>query len=207
MGKRLDIKPGDRFSRWTILKEVNYQQGTRRFLCCCECGTERIVRLTHLIQGVSKSCGCYRKDEYTTHGATNTRIYTTWADMKQRCSNPKCTSYKRYGGRGIKFCSEWMNFQTFYEWAINNGYKDDLTIERKDVNGDYCPENCEWVSLSEQAQNRRDCCYITYKGETKNITQWSKCVGISRGCLYHRLHNGWTVEEAFNTPSQRGRIS
>ena len=208
MGRRLDIKPGDRFSRWTIIKEIDYHQGARHFLCRCDCGIEKMVRLTHIRQGVSRSCGCYRKEKYTTHGQSKTRLYAIWADMKQRCLNGGNQFYKLYGGRGIAVFDGWLDdFQAFYDWAINNGYKKKLTIERINNDGDYEPNNCTWITQSEQCRNRRNCHYVTYKGETKNITEWSKTLGIRRSCLYARFSSGWSVEKAFNTPSQRKAAS
>ena len=101
--------------------------------------------------------------------------------MKDRCYRNSCSNYCDYGGRGIKICDEWLNdFSTFKEWALSNGYREGLTIERKDVNGDYCPENCCWIPKSEQAKNRRNSHFITYKGETKTLSDWSKELHIDR---------------------------
>lgn len=203
MSKRLEVKPGDRYGRWVIVEEVERGYGTRRFKCICDCGNEDVTRLTHMRQGLSKSCGCIRKENLTSHGMYNKRIYQSWADMKTRCLNVNNKFYERYGGRGISVCDEWLKFEPFYKWSMENGYQDNLTIERNDNDGNYCPENCSWITQHMQTQNRNQSRFITYNGMTKNITQWSKYLGISRETLYYRLSHGWNVSRAFNAPSQR----
>jgi len=138
---------------------------------------------------------------------THTRIYQTWAAMKSRCYNPGNQSYKDYGGRGIKVCEEWNNdFECFYNWAIKNGYSDFLTIERINVDGDYCPNNCRWLSKAEQSNNRRSCIVISYQGKTQNLSQWCKELGLN----YKRINNrivklGMTFEEAITKPVQENK--
>lgn len=121
--------------------------------------------------------------------------------MKDRCYNIKSHAYNCYGGRGIEICDEWKNnIVSFYNWAINNGYKDNLTIDRINVNGNYEPNNCRWVNSSIQANNRRYHKWITYNNETHNLTEWSKLLGINRQTLNKRLLIGWSIEKAFTTP-------
>lgn len=132
----------------------------RRYLCLCDCGEETIVRLEYLRSGHTQSCGCHRVATSAMlnlrHGcARGERLYKTWAGMKQRCLNPNVKGFKYYGGRGIRVCEEWMEFEPFRDWALANGYRDDLTIERVDVNGDYKPSNCTWIPKSDQSKNRR----------------------------------------------------
>lgn len=137
------------------------------------------------------------------HGLTNTKLYSVWSGMKNRCLNKKQSSYKNYGGRGIKFCDEWLDFMNFYNWAINNGYKEDLQLDRIDNDGDYCPENCRWVSQRFQINNRRVSVNIVAFGETKNASDWaldSRCQ-CSYSALTYRVKNGWNVEKAILTPS------
>lgn len=124
--------------------------------CLCDCGKETKVRSSNLKNGSVKSCGCLRyATKNTTHGLTNTRLFTIWDNMKARCYNHQCDSYKNYGGKGIEICHEWLNsFQSFYDWAIKNGYKDDLTIERIKITGNYEPSNCKWIPQNEQARNK-----------------------------------------------------
>ena len=133
--------------------------------------------------------------------AENKRLWGIWHGMKKRCL---CTSeprYKDYGGRGITVCSEWLNgFDAFADWAKANGYADDLTIERKDVDGNYCPENCEWITLEAQAVNRRNNKRVTYRGETKPLVLWCDELGLKYDPIHGRLERGWTVEDAFEKP-------
>lgn len=150
------------YGRWTVIADVGYSKSRHKLLLCrCECGTEKIIQESNLKEGRTRSCGCLRKEVSiacaTTHGKSNTRIFKTWMNMRNRCGRPTASDYKYYGGRGIKICTEWANsFEAFYSWAISNGYTDELTIDRIDVNGDYCPENCRWVTMKVQNQNKRN---------------------------------------------------
>ncbi|MDD3229176.1 MAG: hypothetical protein PHE09_08145 [Oscillospiraceae bacterium] len=154
----IDIK-GLRFGRLTAIKMVGASSGgDAQWECCCECGNTTVVKYGHLKSGAVQSCGCMKK-EPKTHGLTTDgnrpRIYGIWEGMKQRCSNPNVDRYNRYGGRGITVCDEWQeDFKTFYDWAMANGYQDDLTIDRKDNNGNYEPGNCRWVTNADNIRNR-----------------------------------------------------
>lgn len=134
------------------------------------------------------------------HGKRHTRIYHIFLDMKQRCLNPKCRHYKNYGARGVTICSEWLeDFMTFYNWSMENGYTETLTIDRIDVNGNYCPENCRWVTLSEQQNNRRSCRMITYKGKTQNLKAWAKEYNMNYDKLRYRLDNWKDLDKIFES--------
>lgn len=140
----------------------------------------------------------------------NKRLYTIWRDMKRRCNDPRRKEYGRYGGRGISVCNEWANdFQTFYNWALNNGYNDTLTIERNDVNGNYEPSNCKWATKAEQANNKRNNLTITYNGKTQTVAQWSKELNISQSTIRNRIKQGLTDEEVLTITkgcgSKRGK--
>ena len=132
--------------------------------------------------------------------ASHYRIYMIWFDMKRRCYQPQNKRYDRYGGRGIKICDEWLDFQSFFDWSLTHGYRDDLTIDRFDGDGDYCPENCRWADLTTQANNRSNNHYITYQGETKTMMEWSKELNMNYSTLRRRINAGWDVDEAFNRP-------
>ena len=144
---------GDKYGRLTIQEYAGKaKNGSTLVKCICDCGTEKIVRLCSLKKGEIKSCGCFAKEllikrnktvKYTTHGQSRTRLYTIWCDMKQRCLNKNQKVFKHYGERKISICDEWKNnFNSFYDWAIRNGYADNLTIDRIDVDGNYEPSNC-----------------------------------------------------------------
>lgn len=201
MSKLIDLT-GKKFNRLTVISRAeNSKHGKVRWKCKCECGNEVIVDASSLRKNSVHSCGCYRTErlnEYSyTHGKSKTRLNNTWRCMKQRCLNPNNSAYKNYGGRGITVCNEWQEFQPFYDWAIANGYKDDLTIDRIDVNGNYEPSNCRWVDTKTQSNNTRRSHYITYKGETMTLTQWANKLNMNKGTLTKRLNSGWSIEEAF----------
>ena len=132
------------------------------------------------------------------HGQFGTRLYNTWAHMKQRCYNTKNASYQHYGAKGIIVCDEWQEFIPFYDWAMANGYQDDLTIDRIDVNGNYEPNNCRWANIEQQNNNKSDTKLITYNGKTQSLTKWAKELNIKTTTLNARIYK-WNMplDEAF----------
>lgn len=141
------------------------------------------------------------------HGQCHTRLYGIWKGIKTRCYNPNHKSYKNYGARGIKMCSEWKDFQNFYEWSINNGYTNKLTIDRINVNGDYEPSNCKWATMKEQLNNTRVNRYVSICGETNTVAEWARKFGISYWLMRYRLSLGLSDDELLklcSAPYQKG---
>lgn len=193
----LNIKPGTKFGRLIVLEEVNDKKLGKAYKCQCDCGNVTCVRGTMLQNGNTKSCGClHNEGNNKKHKLSYTKLYRVYYGMKNRCYNEKFTYYQDYGGRGIKICDAWLNNnQTFFNWAINNGYKEGLTIDRIDVDGDYEPDNCRWITSLEQVRNRRSTVYIEYDGVTKTLAQWSDELNISYHTLYTRYTKQWKSKD------------
>lgn len=206
MGKFIDLT-GKRFGKLTVLNRApDFGSGRDRetmWRCQCDCGKTTDVRGVSLRNGHTRSCGCLQPESHVIlHGDCNSRLYSIWRAMRQRCKNPKSGVYASYGGRGITVCPEWdKSYETFRGWALANGYRDDLTIDRIDVNGNYCPENCRWADLPTQFNNKRDSIRLVYNGESRSIREWSEITGISATTIRTRIYTRkWSAEKALSTP-------
>lgn len=200
MGKKVDIT-GERYGRLTAIEPTDERtkSGGIKWLFRCDCGTKKIISTNSVRSGRVTSCGCAQMK----HGMAGTRIHNIWVDMRQRCKNPKYPEYAYYGGRGIRVCEDWdRDFSLFKDWALLNGYTERLSIDRIDVNGNYEPANCRWVSAKEQNRNTRANRYVTISGETKIISDWCAIYGISSCTVYRRVREmGMSFEQAITTPN------
>lgn len=194
---------GQRFGK-LVVKEFDHSDKAQTYwICECDCGNTTVKSIVQLKRNWHPSCGCNpryidrpKHNNVLTHHMAGTRIYRIWKSMRQRCSttNEKSRDYRDYVLRGIKVCDEWQNsFETFYEWAISNGYNDKLSIDRIDNDGNYEPSNCRWVNNTTQQRNRRKTIFLTYNGETKALSEWCEIYGLKMKTCYGRLHQyGWT---------------
>ncbi len=217
MGRKFISLEGKKFGRLTVIKRVeDNSKGMTQYLCECDCEnkTKKIILWQSLKSGNTKSCGCLQKEatikfnlntngKYKSthkHKLSKTRIYKIHSSMKQRCYNPNDENYHHYGGRNIRICDEWIGddgFINFYNWSMENGYTEKLTIERIDVNGNYDPNNCKWATKKEQANNRTNTTYITFRGVTKTTLEWSIEKNIPLKTLNYRLRKNWSTEDLF----------
>lgn len=172
----------------------------------CKCGNESIVPLSALNSGITKSCGCLRKEILGTirikHGLYKHPLFRIWLGINKRCSNINDSIFKNYGGRGIKVCEDWRNdFLAFYNWAIEHKWQKGLQIDRIDNNGGYEPSNCRIVTPKENCNNKRNNRIWEYDGMRLTVTQWGELKGIEFGTLHSRVYRyNWTIERALNTP-------
>lgn len=216
--ERKPLQVGQKFGKLTVigLDHIDKRVGTKGdiryhyiYLCQCECGNKHKVRKTLLLSGNIKSCGClqhteeYQKqkgERQKKHGMTGTQLFKCWQGIKNRCNNPNMENYPNYGGRGITYCKEWQNFEPFMNWALANGYQEGLSIDRIDVNGNYEPSNCRWITMKEQCRNKRDNHYLTYNGETHCIAEWAEITGLKAVTIKRRIMTyKWSVEKTLTT--------
>lgn len=206
MGNNKNDMIGKKFNRLMVIEECKERDKNRNkvYKCICDCGNITYVKGTNLRSGHTKSCGCYHNDISkkriiklsTKHGKSNTKLYNIWQGIKQRCCYTKHISYKDYGGRGITVCDTWLHdFDVFYDWAKSSGYKDGLTIDRIDVNGNYEPNNCRWVTRKQQNLNTRQNVYLTYNGKTQTMKEWSDELCVNYNTLRTRHRNGYDDKE------------
>lgn len=163
-----------------------------RWLCECVCGKKTVVQASNLKTGNTKSCGCLQsetaRERSTRHGQTGTRLFWTWQHMIGRCTRVSDKAYRWYGGRGISVCHKWLNsFESFRDWAMANGYADNLTIDRIDANGNYCPENCRWITIDEQQRNKTNNTFVEHGGTTRTVGEWAREFGCVPAAVYREI--------------------
>jgi hypothetical protein len=200
---------GKQFGKLIVLEFAFVRNRHYYWKCKCECGIEKNIVIDSLLSGKTNSCGCYRKENMMgvknrnyKHGEGSSRLYQVWMDMRIRCLNPNSIFYKRYGGRGIKICDEWENnFISFRKWAVVNGYDDKLEIDRINNNGDYCPENCRWISHKENTKNRECCNNFLFDGIHYTLPELAVKFKINKNTLASRIYSyGWSLHEALSHP-------
>lgn len=207
MGRFIDLT-GRKFGQLLVLErapdKITGSKPRVMWKCRCVCGERVIVRASSLTQGTTVSCGCKKKK----HGYANKeRLYETWKNMKRRCNDPNNKRYAQYGGRGIKVCPEWEHdYPAFRTWAMSAGYRDDLTIDRIDVDKGYSPENCRWATQNEQMNNMTKNRMISYCGKTMSMSMWAKALGLSYGTMNRRIQRGWSMERIVTTPERGARL-
>lgn len=215
MNKKYDIT-GKQFGYLTVIERDVKTIGERnaKWVCKCECGNYSIATYGDLRRGHTTSCGCKKYESHNkTHGKTNTRIYKIWAHIKTRCTNPNFAEWEQYGGRGISICDEWnSSFESFFEWAISNGYSDELTIERIDVNKNYEPNNCKWITLKEQQRNKTNTVFVVENGIKISLSELAEKHNIPFKTVKNRYYRnmerkGYVDIQKLIAPIQREKTS
>lgn len=193
----MDIKSGDRFGKLVVINIFDSRKkGYFKYECACDCGNVKTFEPNQLLRG-RKSCGCLRR----THNMSGTRIYNIWFKMKKRCDDKNTFGYEHYGGRGITYDMKWSTFEGFYE-DMKKGYSDSLSIDRIDVNGNYCKSNCRWADDYTQMNNTTRNTYVTYEGETLSAAEMSRKYKLNYRLFRSRLEKGMSVEDAMK-PAQK----
>lgn len=209
-----DSLVGKKYGKLTVIKPAGKSKcGARLWQCRCDCGNEVVVQTAQLNNGRKTNCGCVQRENFVKNisplahkankkykNSSSSRIYNCWQGMIHRCENLSDEFFASYGGRGIKVCEEWHNFDTFADWAMSNGYADNLTIDRINVDGNYCPENCRWATNKEQANNKRNTKYFEYEGKLNTLSQLAETFGVPYKRLYERvMKQNWDIERALTT--------
>lgn len=204
---RLDLT-GQRFSRVTVLGSAGsreYGQSKKsRWLCKCDCGTEKVFDGSSLMSGNTVSCGCFARERLgklsATHGMTETRVYRIWQAMLTRCRNKNTVNYENYGGRGISVCERWLSFENFL--SDMGEPETGQSIDRIDNDGNYEPNNCRWATREMQSKNKRSNRVLTLNGDSKTLSEWAKQLGIDQASLRERLEK-WSLEKSLTQPKKR----
>lgn len=204
---------GKKFGKLTVMEINHIKQGKYNrwvWKCRCDCGNVGEYRSDYIVKGHTKSCGCVvreNKPNYK-HGGSGTRLFIIWVDMRSRCglSGSGGAFYYRYGGRGITVCEEWNDYTKFAKWALENGYSDELTLERIDNDGNYCPENCTWADRKRQARNRRTTLVVNYHGKDMSLADACETAGTPYKLAFSRIkYLNWPVNEAIDVPANESR--
>lgn len=202
-----------KFNRLEVIKfSHNNKYSSRIWECKCECGNIVFASTNSLRRNNTKSCGCLQKKKaaitgksvLSTHSLSKidgkkTRLFRIWMEMKTRFYNPNVVEYPRYGGKGVVICEEWQNFKNFHSWAFANGYQENLSIDRKELFGNYEPSNCQWVTDKVQCRNTTSSRIIDFKGQKKTLAEWAEKNLMSINCLFERLKRGWSIEKSLTT--------
>ena len=200
---------GKRYGRLTVVVLSHKTRYGCQWLCKCDCGNVAVVGGVQLRNGQKRSCGCLEKERlraFNEQMKANakyekpSKINHAWANMKYRCYNKNALEYSSYGGRGIRVCDEWMKFKPFEKWALENGYAEGLTLDRIDVDGNYEPSNCRWITMDEQMSNKRNNRYIEYNGNKYTVAALSRVLNMNDSTLRERLNLGWSPEKATTQP-------
>lgn len=201
MGKLIDLT-GQRFGTLVVLGRAEKADSSNHtyWLCICDCGNKKIVSGQNMKCGHTTSCG---KGHSSKHGEYNTRLYKIWGKMKARCLKPNNPRYKDWGGRGIKVCEEWQTYEPFRDWALSNGYSNDLSIDRIDNDGNYTPDNCRWATAKQQSNNQSTNLYYEINGERHTLHEWSEILGFGYSAVYARIQLGVDPVDAM---THKGRM-
>jgi len=199
---------GEKFGKLSVVAYHGKDASNHRmWFCECECGNVKIARGERLLLGKVQSCGCAVKESGFSRRIDKefVDLYHRWGSMKRRCCGSGCNSYKDYSGRGITMCEEWKDYNKFRNWALSHGYSKKLTIERIDVNGNYCPENCTWIPAEMQPQNTRRNIRITINGITKIAAEWARIAGLEDFIIYERYKRGDSGERLLRRKQVQNR--
>lgn len=189
------METGEKFNSLTCIGK-DEEKDQRYYLFRCDCGRVKSIIADNVKNGRTKSCGCRKNKRNIRHGGSGSRLYTIWKSMRERCNNPNTNRHSRYFDRGIRVCDDWDRFEIFRDWALKNGYEDNLSIDRINGDGPYSPENCRWVTNKEQQNNRSNTIHVEYGGEIRTISEWSNITGVQAGTIRSRLRSGKSAGEA-----------
>ena len=197
-----------KFGWLTVLSFVESRKHSQTYwLCKCQCGNEKTIGAMHLKSGRIKSCGCYRKTyrrSYTTHGMSRTSIYHIWKNMIRRCHNDKDQNYPSYGERGIIVCQPWHTFQNFFN-DVGHPPFEGATLDRRDNNQGYSPDNVRWATIEQQGNNKRSNKLFTYRDETLTMIQWARKIHMNKQTFASRIRSGWGIQKIITTPVRKKR--